>query len=72
MMNKYTKHSARQTIDTRCLVEGQQFLIIAKFKLLNAADLTLGVECLPLVLNVGYSTHCPTVRVAIRKWLYGR
>ena len=50
MVNKYTRQSVRQTIDTRCLLEGQQFLISAKFRLLNSTDLTLGVECLPTVL----------------------
>ena len=63
MMNKYTENSVRQTIDTRCLVEGQQFLISAKFRLLNATDLTLGVECTPTVLNTRYSTHCPTITI---------
>ena len=63
MVNKYTGRSIRQTIDTRCLVEGQQFLISAKFRLLNSTDFTLGVECLPTVLDVKYSTHCPTVTI---------
>ena len=67
MINKYSGHSVRQTIDTRCLLEGQQFLISAKFRLLNATDFTQGVECLPTVLYVGYSTHCPTVTIRGRE-----
>ena len=66
-MNKYTGHSIRQTIDTQCLVEGQQFLINAKFRLLNATDPTLGVECIPSVLYHGYNTHCPTVTIRGRE-----
>ena len=48
-------------------MEGKQFLINAKFRLLNATDLRLGVECLPTVLNVKFSTHCPTVTIRGRE-----
>lgn len=63
MIQKYTSHRIYQNLDTRCLVEGQEFQINAKFRLLNATDLASGVECLPTMLNVGDSRHCPTVTV---------
>ena len=65
MLNEYTGRNARQTVDMECLMGGQQFLISSdnRFRLLNAADLTLGVEYIPSVLFHKYHTHCPTVTI---------
>ena len=63
MVSKYTSNRIRQSLDTRCLVEGQEFLISAKFKYLNATDLTSGLDCYPSVLNRGDRMHCPSVVV---------
>ena len=64
MVKKYTTSDRiRQSIDTRCLVEGQEYLISAKFRYLNATDLTSGIDCYPSVLNLHDKMHCPTVKV---------
>ena len=56
-------HRVSHDLDTRCLDEGQEFLIRAQFQLLNATDLTLGVVCDPTILTVSRPTHCPTVTI---------
>ena len=63
MIHSYTGNSLRQQLDPRCLIEGQEYLITAKFKLLNTTNLSSGVECLPNELNVGRSSHCPTITI---------
>ncbi len=55
-----TSNSVRQFLDTRCLIEGQEYLISAKHKLLNATDLNQGLECEPSILDVNNKRHCPT------------
>lgn len=59
MIQKYTSHGMQQSLDTRCLVEGQEFLLSAKFRLLNATDYVSGVDCEPSIQNLGDSRHCP-------------
>ena len=63
MTSKYTSNRMRQSLDTRCLVEGQKFLISAKFKYLDATDLTSGLDCDPTTLSYRDSNHCPSVIV---------
>ena len=63
MVQKYTSNRIIQNLDTRCLVEGQEFVISAKFKLINATDLTSGVECTPSLVNVYDPKHCPTITI---------
>lgn len=63
MVQKYTGHGVLQELDTRCIAEGQEFLISAKFKLLNTTDMVSGVECKPTILNQWDPTHCPFVTV---------
>ena len=59
----HTGDNMKQKLDTRCLLEGQEYLISAKFRFLNATDLTSGVDCIPSDLNVNSPTHCPTVTI---------
>ncbi len=61
IIQSYTSNSVRQILDTRCLIEGQEFLISAKHRLLNATDLNQGLECEPSILSVWDSRHCPTI-----------
>ncbi len=56
-------HSISQDLDARCLEEGFEFLIGAKFQLLNATDMISGVECDPSLLTVSRPDHCPTVTI---------
>ena len=64
MISKYTtSHKITQSLDTRCLVEGQEFLISAKFKYLNETDLASGLDCYPSVLDVTNKMHCPAVTI---------
>ncbi len=60
MVQKYTSHRIRQLLDSRCILEGQEFQINAKFRLLNATNLS-GMECDTSVVSVYNSNHCPTV-----------
>ena len=53
----------RQNIDSRCILEGQEYLISAKFRLLDVANLDLGVACDPAKKTVNSVTHCPTVTI---------
>ena len=52
-----------QDLDMRCLEAGREFLISAKFQLLNSTDMVSGVACDPAQLTVSRPTHCPTVTV---------
>ena len=61
MIQKYTSNGVTQPLDTRCLFEGQDYLISAKFKLLNTTDLVSGVSCDPTNKNLGNSNHCPSI-----------
>lgn len=63
MVQKYTGHGMFQQLDNRCISEGQEFLITAKFKYLNTTDMVSGVDCKPTILNVGDPSHCPYVTV---------
>merc|ERR1711862_928433 len=64
MVQSFTANNClRQTLDTRCILEGQEFTISAKFKYVNRADLVSGMECSPTVLNLKDNRHCPTVRI---------
>merc|ERR1711982_71444 len=63
MMKKYTSNRVRQTLDTRCITEGQEFAITAKFKYVDISDLVTGKECSPTTLNLYDKNHCPTVRI---------
>ena len=63
MTNKYTSNRVYQDLDTRCIIEDQEFLISAKFRLLNATDLVSGVKCSPSVKNKHDKNHCPTVAI---------
>ena len=63
----HTGDNMKQNLDTRCLLEGQEYLISAKFRFLNATDLTSGVDCTPSELNVNRATHCPTVTIRGRE-----
>ncbi len=60
IIKSWTSNSVRQILDTRCLIEGQEYLISAKLKLLNATDLNQGLECEPSILSVSDKRHCPT------------
>ncbi len=62
-VKKYTGHRLRQPLDTRCLVEGQEYLISADFMYLNGTDLSTGVSCEPSVKNQGDQRHCPTITI---------
>ena len=61
MIQKYTDHGITQHLDSRCFSEGQDYLIRAKFKLLNTTDLVSGVSCDPTSRNLGDANHCPSV-----------
>ncbi len=63
IVEQYTGHTVRQYLDTRCLIEGQEFLISAKHRLLNATDHNVGVECEPSRQSIWDSQHCPTTFV---------
>ena len=63
MQLSYNGHRIGQDLDTRCLEEGQEFLISAKFRLLDSTDLASGVDCVPSDRNVASSNHCPTVTI---------
>jgi len=56
-----------QYLDTRCLVEGENLLVEAHFKLLDKANLSAGLSCDPSIRTSQSSQHCPTVRLAGRK-----
>ena len=53
----------RQNIDSRCILEGQEYLISANFRLLDATDLALGAPCDPAMKTVNSPTHCPTITI---------
>ena len=57
------ENGLRQNIDSRCILEGQEYLISAKFRLLDATDLASGVECKPTDLNPAWASHCPTITI---------
>ena len=59
----HTGDNMKQILDTRCFVEGQEYLISAKLRFLNSTDLTSGVDCIPSNLNVNKPTHCPTITI---------
>lgn len=59
----YTEHALRQQLDTRCIVEGQEYQINAKFKLVNPSDLTTGLGCDPTSRSVTDENHCPIVTI---------
>ena len=59
----HTGDNMKQKLDIRCFIEGQEYLVSAKFRLLNSTDPTLGVDCLPSDLNVNSPTHCPTITI---------
>ena len=61
--SQYTGNSLRQILYSPCILEGQEYLISAKFRLLDAADLASGVICTPSDRNVGSSAHCPTITI---------
>lgn len=63
MITKYTTDRLRQKLDTRCLIEGQEFLIRAKFKLVSSTDTSTGIICDPLILNEREVTACPSVTI---------
>ena len=60
-IQKYTGHRMRQPLDTRCIVEGQQFAITAQFKYINATDLVSGVSCEPTIKSQSDVKACPTI-----------
>jgi len=62
MTKKYSGHRIYQDLDTRCIIENQEFAITAKFRLLNATDLS-GMTCAPSSKNRNDPTHCPTVAI---------
>jgi hypothetical protein len=55
-----------QYLDTRCLVEGDNLIIEAQFKLLDKADLSSGLSCDPSSRNTNSADHCPTIRLTGR------
>ena len=59
----HTGDNMKQSLDARCFIEGQEYLISAKFKFLNSTDLASGVDCIPGSLNVNKPTHCPTITI---------
>lgn len=63
MIQRYTTDRMRQPIDTRCFLEGQEFLISAKFRLANSTDLSSGLSCSPSTLRETDSEACPTVTI---------
>lgn len=62
-IQRYTGHRFYQTLDTRCLVEGQEFVISAQFRYLNATNLGSGVTCESSIKNQGDKKACPTVSI---------
>lgn len=63
IVEKYTSHRIQQDLDTRCITEGQEFQINAKFKLLNTTDYTSGVDCIPTILSAGNQNACPSITI---------
>jgi len=51
----------RQNLDPVCLVPEVEYTIRAKFKYVDPADKTSGIECDPTVKNQGKDNHCPSV-----------
>lgn len=62
-IHKYTTDRLRQQLDIRCLTEGQEFLISAKFRLISSTDATIGMSCTPSILSETNSNACPTVTI---------
>ena len=63
MITKYTTSRIRQNLDTRCLTEGQEFLISAMFKLVNSTETSTGLSCNPLIKNERDVQACPNVNI---------
>ncbi len=63
LIQRYTSNGIYQELDTRCLEEGQEFLVSARFQYLNTTDYTTGVDCTPTVLNLRDSRHCPSIKI---------
>ena len=61
VVQRYTSNRVYQPLDTRCLVEGQEFVVSAQFRYLNATDLSEGLSCEPSQKNQGRTDACPTV-----------
>ena len=62
-LESHTGDNMKQSLDTWCFIKGQEYLISAKFRLLNSTDPTSGMECIPSNLNVNSPTHCPTITI---------
>ena len=52
-----------QTLNPRCFIQGQEYLIKGKFRLLNATDFSLGVDCDLSQRDYWQSDACPSVRI---------
>ena len=64
MAKIYTsRHSFYLKLDTRCIIENQEFFITAKFRLHNETNPVFGVECEPSIKNKNDANSCPSVAV---------
>ena len=60
---KYISYSIYQELNTYYIMQDQEFLISAKFRLLNAMDLVSGVDCEPNIKDKGSTNSYSTVAI---------
>lgn len=64
IITKYTPNRIRQQLDARCFTEGQEYLITAKFKLVDSANPATGLSCNPNIFSENDIDACPKVIIS--------